>query len=62
MNIGFVWDDRTIEANISLISVDRAVSRTNHAVKTNSKSGNVSTEEKPKDCYLFEEEVSDHIT
>ena len=62
MNIGFVWNDHTKEANISLISVDRAVSRTNHAVKTNSKSDNVSTEEKPKDCYLFEEEVSDHIT
>ena len=61
MNIGFVWDDRTIEPNISLISVDRAVNRTNHTVKTNSKSDNVSTEEKPKDCYSFEEEISDHI-
>ena len=57
MNIGFVWDDRTIEANVSLISVDRAVNRTNHTVKTNSKSDNVSTEEKPKDCYSFEEKI-----
>ena len=62
MDIGFVWDDRTIEANISLISIDTAVNRTNHTVKTNSKSDNVSTEEKPKDCYSFEEEISDHIT